>query len=64
METKVKCPYCGKEETVIGKQIGYAAIKPNKKISLSEQPIYHIVCLNCGSIIRSYVQNPKELIVK
>lgn len=64
METKEKCPYCGKEETVIGKQIGYGAIKPNKNISLKEQPIYHVVCLNCGNIIRSYIEKPNELIIK
>ncbi len=64
MEQNEECPYCGKKENVIGKQDSYANIRPNKLFSLKEQAIYHVVCLNCGSIIRSYVKNPKELITK
>ncbi len=64
MEIKNKCQFCGSEKTVIGKQSGYASVRPNKAFSLREQQIYHIICLNCGSIIRSYVENPKELLTK
>lgn len=61
-EAKGICPYCHKEEFVIGKQNGYATIRPNKKISLKEETIYHQICLNCGTVVRSYVKNPKNLL--
>ena len=56
-----KCPYCCGEETVIGRQTNYAAVASNKAILLKSEPLYHVICLKCGSVLRSYVKNPEKL---
>lgn len=56
-----KCPYCGNEETVIGKQTGYATVAANKAISIRSENLYHVICLKCGSVLKSYVKNPENL---
>lgn len=61
MENKMQCPYCGKTEFVKGIQMEGNGIMPIKKLTLKAQPIYHIVCLNCGTIIRSYIKKPDKL---
>ncbi len=57
------CPHCGATENVIGKQVGNAMVNPDK-ISWKSEIIYHVICLNCGTVIRSYVKNPQRLILK
>ncbi len=65
MNRTEKCPYCGKEEFVEGKQEGYASIAPaNKILTLKSQALYHLICPNCGAIVKSYVKEPKKLITK
>ncbi len=65
MKNQEKCPYCGKEEFVEGKQEGYASIAPaNKVLTFKSQVLYHLICLNCGAIVKSYVKEPKKLVTK
>ena len=59
-----KCPHCGSCNNVIGKQSGYARVTANKCVTFKEQTLYHIICLDCGTIIRSFIKNPKRLVVK
>ncbi len=60
-----KCPYCGKLEFVEGKQEGYGSIAPaNKIFSFKSQTLYHIICLNCGAVVKSYVKEPKQIVTK
>ncbi len=59
-----KCLHCGAKENVIGKQAGYSVVNPDKKVAWTGEILYHVICLNCGSVIRSYVKNPQRLIVK
>lgn len=55
----MKCPYCGKEEFITGKQsAAYAGITISL---LKERAVYHEICVNCGTIARSYVKNPEKL---
>ena len=55
----MKCPYCGKEEFVTGKQGAvYAGVKNSV---LKERALYHEICVNCGTVVRSYVKNPEKL---
>lgn len=55
----MKCPYCGQEEFVTGKQgIAYAGITVS---FLKEKAVYYEICVNCGTIARSYVKNPGNL---
>jgi ribosomal protein L32 len=64
MEIRTKyCPYCGGEQFVCAKQSDYAKVTPaNKVLSLKSQILYHEICLNCGTVVRSYVPNPKNLV--
>lgn len=59
-----KCPYCKESKTVVAKQSGYADAMPLKSLSFKSEAIYHVICLNCGTIIRSFVNNPKNLLTK
>lgn len=48
MEKKEKCCYCGNETFVIGRQTNQGAVTPAEKIlTLKEQQLYHVICLNC-----------------
>lgn len=65
MKTQEKCPYCGKQEFVEGKQEGYGSVAPaNKVLSFKSQVLYHVICLNCGAVVKSYVKEPKKIVVK
>lgn len=57
------CEYCGSSEFIEVKQGGVdAAVKPtHKTFSLKSEYLYHQLCLDCGTIHRSYVYNPKRL---
>ena len=60
-----KCLHCGKSENVTAAQQGYANVTPiNKVFTMREQSLYHVICLNCGTVIRSYVEDPQKLVVK
>lgn len=60
-----KCPYCGSKEFVEGKQDGYSVLTPaDKFMTLKSQVIYHVICLNCGAVVKSYVKQPKKLQTK
>ncbi len=64
MKNEEKCPYCGGEKFVEGKQEGYASVGPaNKTFTFKSQTLYHKICLNCGAVVKSYVKNPKKIVV-
>lgn len=63
MEQKCKCPCCGGEEMVEGMQNGYGEVGPaDRKITFRSQVLYHTICLKCGTVVRSYVKDPKKLL--
>lgn len=58
-----KCPYCGCTEFIEGIQSGYASVSPaNKIMTFKSQALYLKICLNCGSVVKCYVKNPKVLL--
>ena len=63
MKTKHTCPYCGGTETIIGKQAyGYASVTlASSKWLFRGQILYHEICKNCGTVVRSYVEDPQKL---
>lgn len=61
IEKTTTCPYCGCKKTAIGVMSGYANIRPNKTFTLKAQPLYHEICLDCGTVLRSFVKRPKDL---
>ncbi|MCM1052863.1 MAG: hypothetical protein NC483_02670 [Ruminococcus sp.] len=59
------CPYCGGKEFVKAKHNGYGNVYPaSKRITTKEQKLYHIICLDCGTVVRSFVKNPRKLETK
>lgn len=62
---KEKCPYCGNDKFVEGKQEGYGAVGPaNKTWTFKSQKLYHKICLNCGAVVKSYVEKPSKIMIK
>lgn len=60
-----ECPYCGGTEIIVAYQDGYGAIMSEKSVlGLSASALYHSVCRNCGSIVRSYAKEPEKLLKK
>lgn len=60
-----KCPYCGSKKFVNGVQDGYSKIFPEgKTFTLKSQVLYHTICLDCGTVVKSFVKNPSKLITK
>ena len=55
------CPWCGGKDFVEGIQSTYAKVQPNKALTLKGENLIHVICKNCGTVVRSYVENPQVL---
>lgn len=56
-----KCPYCGGTEFALGEQSGFGGTVMAPAWKFAQTPIIHRVCLNCGTVVRSYVLKPEKL---
>ncbi|MGT2682473.1 hypothetical protein [Streptococcus porci] len=54
------CPYCGGSEMVRAQQDSYARLHKSTW-SMAWQNLYHDICANCGTVVRSFVENPDKL---
>lgn len=57
-----QCPYCEGKELIEAVQGGYATIYGVEHKSGFGVPLYHLVCRDCGSVVRSYVNDPEKLL--
>ncbi len=57
------CPYCGGSEMIEAYQTAYGALT-SKSNPWGGAPLYHTVCRQCGSIVRSYAKDPEMLLKK
>lgn len=55
------CPYCGGSEIITAYQSAYGAITAVSH-KMGGCALYHSVCRDCGSIVRSYVKDPEKLL--
>lgn len=55
----LSCPFCGGTEFTEGIQEYQGAVHKTKGIGMA-QNLYHVFCAECGSVVRSYVCNPKS----
>lgn len=59
------CPHCGSIHATVGRQLaarGVGGVVPEHALtSIFSTVIYHVICFECGTVIRSYVENPKVL---
>ena len=53
------CPWCGGKDVVEGIQSAYAKVQPNKTLTFKGESLVHVIFKECGTVIRSYVKNPK-----
>lgn len=58
-----RCPYCGGSEIITAYQDSYGAVS-GVQHKLGGCALYHSVCRNCGSVVRSYVKDPEKLLKK
>ena len=58
-----ECPFCHGNEFAEGRQDGYASIGSKENIWHSAT-LYHVICLRCGSVVRSYVKRPEKMLKK
>ena len=61
-DKSIVCPFCGGTEFVEAHAASIANISKNPAFSLKKATIIYQVCLACGTIIRSYVKNPEDLL--
>jgi len=54
------CPHCGSRDTMLCQQSGHGAIYPKKGLFSLGKPLRHIVCRDCGTVIRSYIEDPQD----
>lgn len=56
-----KCPYCGGTVFVKSVQQYYGGVLGENEWAAG-QPLRHVVCLSCGSVVLSYVNEPEKLL--
>ena len=57
-----RCPFCGGVEFIEAKQIQVEAYVSGE--ALFGQRLNHTICRNCGSVVRSFVEDPEKLLKK
>ena len=57
-----RCPYCGYGEFIEATQWNPDAYVTGE--ALLGQELHHLVCRHCGSVVRSYVEDPEKLLKK
>lgn len=58
-----KCSFCGGTEFITAFQGGNGAVYSTDN-SFRGTPLYHTICRDCGSVVRSYVTDPEKLLKK
>ena len=57
-----RCPFCGYSEFIEARQYAPEAYVAGE--ALLGQELKHIICRHCGSVVRSYVEKPENLLKK
>ena len=57
-----RCPFCGYSEFIEARQAAPETYVTAQTIL--GQPLYHTICRNCGSVVRSFVEVPEKLLRK
>lgn len=58
--TETQCPKCGGKEIGKGRQTGDALVTPIKGLFKFGTPVIYYICLKCGFIVESYVEDPSK----
>lgn len=57
------CPYCDGIDFIETFHMGYGSVY-SKDVLFSGTNLYHVICKNCGSVVRSYVKSTDRLVKK
>lgn len=57
----LKCPFCDGTEMIEAYQGGYAHIYAVDS-SLRGSCLYHLICRDCGTVVRSFVKDPEKFV--
>lgn len=60
-----ECPFCGGNEMIKCHETGYTVVTAVNNVWASMwggPTLYHSICRNCGSVVRSYVKEPEKLL--
>ena len=57
------CPFCGGIEVIESYQSSYGSVTAVSN-KMGGVELYHSICRNCGSVVRSYVKEPEKLLKK
>ena len=57
-----RCPFCGYAEFIEARQLHVESYVSGE--ALLSQELKHIICRHCGSVVRSYVEKPENLLKK
>ena len=55
------CRFCGGKEFITAFQTGYGSLESAESL-FKFSKIYHTICRDCGSVLRSYVVDPEKLL--
>ncbi len=57
-----RCPFCGYSEFIQARQVNPEAYVSGE--TFFGQELKYTVCRHCGSVVRTYVEDPERLIKK
>ena len=57
-----RCPFCGYSEFIEARQ--YAPEAYVSAQALFGQELKYVICRHCGSVVRTYVEDPEKLLKK
>ena len=57
----IRCPFCGGTEMIETYQSGNGSVTAVGSVFRGAY-LYHTICRNCGSVVRSYVKDPEKLL--
>ncbi len=61
MQKECTCPFCGGIELIESYQSAYGSVTAVSN-RMGGVALYHLICRNCGSVVRSYVKEPEKLL--
>lgn len=55
------CPQCGGTDLIKGKQTAHGSVVPYNSITfLKSRSLIHLICRRCGTVVRSYIEDPRD----
>lgn len=56
------CPYCHGQNFILAQQQSDGTLAYHEIVTLDPGRLYHIICLNCGTVVRTFMEDPSVLL--